>query len=129
MKEKVQYIGSFYRQGNKVIFVNSQWQRTEAACNPKDTFNEFEGCRIALCRAYGKDPDVGQLLEGDFLCVIPSMHGGRCYSLTDGKIYHFEKGNGKADSGNRICNIPAKSLGDLNNKFSAGVTIRFYKVN
>lgn len=129
MKEKVQYIGSFYRQGNKVIFVNYQWQRVEAACNPKDTFDEFEGCRIALCRAYGKDPDAEQLLEGDFLCTIPNYSGGRCYSLTDGKIYHFEKGNGKADSGNRICNIPAKSLEDLNSKFCSGLKIKFYKVN
>lgn len=129
MDKKVQYIGSFYRQGNQIIFANSQWQRAEAACNPKDTFNEFEGCRIALCRAYGKDPDAEQLLEGDFLCTIPELPGQRFFYLTDGKIYHFAKGNSKGDDGTCICKFPVKTLDDLNKSFGGYVTIRFYKVN
>lgn len=55
MKEKVQYIGSFYKQGNKVIFINSAMQQSIAACSPDATFDEFEGCLIALCRAFNRD--------------------------------------------------------------------------
>lgn len=129
MKEKVQYIGSFYRQGNKVIFVNSQLQRTEAACSPDDTFDEFEGCRIALCRAFNKDDGTKNFLEGDFLCTIPDKPGGQHCFMTDGKIYHFTKGNAKSDRGINILSRPARTLEDLNNQFKYGTKIKFYKVN
>ena len=129
MKEKVQYIGSFYRQGNKVIFVNSQLQRTEAACSPDDTFDEFEGCRIALCRAFNKDDSTENFLEGNFLCTIPDNPGGQYCFMTDGKIYHFTKGNAKSDMGTKIVSRPARTLEDLNNQFKHGIKIKFYKVN
>lgn len=129
MKEKVQYIGSFYRQGNKVIFVNSQLQRTEAACSPDDTFDEFEGCRIALCRAFNKDDSTENFLEGNFLCTIPDNPGGQYCFMTDGKIYHFTKGNAKSDMGTKIVSRPARTLEDLNNQFKYGIKIKFYKVN
>ena len=129
MKEKVQYIGSFYRQGNKVIFVNSQLQRTEAACSPVDTFDEFEGCRIALCRAFNKDDSTENFLEGNFLCTIPDNPGGQYRFMTDGKIYHFTKGNAKSDWGINIVSRPARTLEDLNNQFKQGIKIKFYKVN
>lgn len=129
MKEKVQYIGSFYRQGNKVIFVNSQLQRTEAACSPEDTFDEFEGCRIALCRAFGRNDGTENFLEGDFLCTIPDKPGGQYCFMTDGKIYHFTKGNAKSDRGLNILSRPARTLEDLNNQFKYGTKIKFYKVN
>lgn len=126
MREEVQYVGSFYRLGNKVIFVNSAMQQSVAVCSPDDTFDEFEGCRIALCRSFGRNDGTENFLEGDFLCTIPGKPGRQYRFMTDGKIYHFEKGNGKSDNGNPICSIPARSLEDLNNKW---VTIRFYKVN
>lgn len=129
MDKKVQYIGSFYRQGNKVIFVNSQLQRTEAACSPGDIFDEFEGCRIALCRAFNKDDGTENFLEGDFLCTIPDNPGGQYCFMTDGKIYHFEKGNAKSDRGINIVSRPARTLDDLNNQFKHGIKIIFYKVN
>lgn len=130
MENKVQYLGSFYRKDNKIFFMNSQMKWDVAACSPEDTFDEFEGCRIALCRAYNRPDKTETFLEGDFLCTIPNRPNGSCYSLTDGKIYHFEKGNAKADNNARICELPAKSLKDLNDKFGGGNTIiRFYKVN
>lgn len=129
MKEKVQYIGSFYRLGNKVYFVNSSMQQSIAACSPDDTFDEFEGCRIALCRAFNKDDSTENFLEGDFLCTIPDNPGRQCCFMTDGKIYHFTKGNAKSDSGKDILNRPARTLEDLNNKFKYGTKIKFYKVN
>lgn len=129
MDKKVQYIGSFYRQGNKVIFVNSAMKQSIATCSSEDTFDEFEGCRIALYRAYGKDPDVEQFLEGDFLCTIPDNPGGQYCSITDGKIYHFTKGNARDDRGRNIFSRPARTLDDLNKSFGGYVTIRFYKVN
>ena len=129
MDKKVQYIGSFYRQGNKVIFVNSQLQRTEAACSLEDTFDEFEGCRIALCRAFNKDDGTEKFLEGDFLCTIPDNPGGQYCFMTDGKIYHFTKGNAKSDRGINVLSRPARTLEDLNNQFKYGTKIKFYKVN
>ena len=110
MKEKVQYIGSFYRQGNKVIFVNSAMQQSVAVCSPDDTFDEFEGCRIALCRSFGRNDGTEKFLEGDFLCIIPNKPGGQQYSMTDGKIYHFTKGNAKSDRGINILSRPARTL-------------------
>ena len=125
MEDKIQYIGSFYRKGNRILFVDSEMRQTES----DDTFNEFEGCRVALCRAYDWEDEV-ELLEGDFLCAIPEYPNGTYYGLIDGKIYHFEKGDATVDDGDFICSSPAKSLEDLNNKFSGGnVKIRFYKVN
>lgn len=129
MREEVQYIGSFYRRGNKVIFVNSQLKQTEAACSPRDVFDEFEGCRIALCRAFNRDDDTENFLEGDFLCTIPDKPGGQYCFMTDGKIYHFEKGNAKSDRGINIVSRPARTLEDLNNQFKHGIKIIFYKVN
>lgn len=129
MDKKVQYIGSFYRQGNKVIFVNSQLQRTEAACSPDDTSDEFEGYRIALCRAFNKDDSTENFLEGDFLCTIPDNPGRQHCFMTDGKIYHFTKGNGKSDRRINILSRPARTLEDLNNQFKYGTKIKFYKVN
>lgn len=129
MEKEVKYIGSFYRQGNKVIFVNSQLQRTEAACGPGDVFDEFEGCRIALCRAFNKDDGTENFLEGDFLCTIPDNPGRQYCFMTDGKIYHFEKGNSKSDRGINILSRPARTLEDLNNQFKSGTKIKFYKVN
>lgn len=125
MEDKIQYIGSFYRKGNRILFVDSEMRQTES----DDTFNEFEGCHVALCRAYDWE-DEEELLEGDFLCAIPEYPNGTYFGLMDGKIYHFEKGDATADDGDFICSSPAKSLEDLNNKFSGGnVKIRFYKVN
>ena len=129
MKEKVQYIGSFYRLGNKVYFVNSAMQQSIAACSPDDTFDEFEGCRIALCRAFNKDDSTENFLEGDFLCTIPDKPGGQHCFMTDGKIYHFTKGNAKSDRGINIVSRPARTLEDLNNQFKYGTKIKFYKVN
>lgn len=129
MEEKFQFIGSFYRQGNQVIFVNSAMQQSIAACSPDDTFDEFEGCRIALCRAFGRNDGTEKFLEGDFLCTIPDKPGGRHCFMTDGKIYHFTKGNGKSDRGINILSRPARTLEDLNNQFKYGTKIKFYKVN
>lgn len=129
MDKKIQYIGSFYRQGNKVIFVNSQLQRTEAACSPEDTFDEFEGCRIALCRAFGRNDGTEKFLEGDFLCTIPDDPGRQYCFVTDGKIYHFTKGNAKSDRGKDILSRPARTLEDSNNQFKYGTEIKFYKVD
>lgn len=129
MEKEVKYIGSFYRQGNKVIFVNSKLQRTEAACSPGDTFNEFEGCRIALCRAFNQDDGTENFLEGDFLCTIPGHPGKQYCYMTDGKIYHFTKGNAKSDRGINIVSRPARTLEDLNNQFKYEIKIKFYKVN
>ena len=129
MKEKVQYIGSFYRLGNKVYFVNSAMQQSIAACSPDDTFDEFEGCRIALCRAFNKDDSTENFLEGNFLCTIPDKPGGQHCFMTDGKIYHFTKGNAKSDRGINIVSRPARTLEDLNNQFKYGTKIKFYKVN
>lgn len=129
MDKKVQYIGSFYRQENKVIFVNSAMQQSIATCNSKDTFDEFEGCRIALCRAFNKDDDTENFLEGDFLCTIPDSPGRQYCFMTDGKIYHFTKGNAKSDRGINILSHPAKTLEGLNNEFRSGTKIIFYKVN
>lgn len=128
MDKKVQYIGSFYRQGNKVIFVNSQLQRTEAACSSENTFDEFEGCRIALCRAFNKDDGTENFLEGNFLCTIPDKPGGQYCFMTDGKIYHFTKGNAKSDRGRNILSRPTRTLEDLNNQLKYGTKIKFYKV-
>lgn len=129
MENKVQYLGSFYRKDNKIFFMNSQMKWDVAACSPEDTFDEFEGCRIALCRAYNRPDGTGtrNFLEGDFLCVIQG--GGQYCHLTDGKIYHFQEGNAKSDSGINICNLPAKTLKDLNDRFKYGRRIKFYKVN
>ena len=130
MKKEIQYLGGFYRQDNKILFMDSQLRKVEAKCSPLDTFDEFEGCRIALCRAYNKQDGTKVLLEGDFLCAIPEYPNGTYYGLMDGKIYHFEKGDATVDDGDFICSSPAKSLEDLNNKFSGGnVKFRFYKVN
>ena len=128
MREKVQYVGSFYRLGNKVFFVNSAMQQSVAACSPDDTFDEFEGCRIALCRAFGRNDGTEKFLEGDFLCTIPGKPGGQYCCMTDGKIYHFTRGNIKNDRGATILPRPARTLEDLNNQFYYG-TIKFYKVN
>lgn len=126
MKNEIQYLGSFYRKGNRILFVDSEMRQTES----DDTFNEFEGCRVALCRAYDWEDNDEKLLEGNFLCTIPEYPNGTCYGMTDGKVYHFEKGDAVADDGDFICSSPAKSLEDLNNKFREGnVKFRFYKVN
>lgn len=127
MENKVQYLGSFYKKDNKIFFMNSQMKWDVAACSPEDTFDEFEGCRIALCRAYGKPDGTKVLLEGDFLCTIQG--GGQYCYVTDGKIYHFQKGNAKSDIGNNICSSPAKTLEDLNDRFKYGRRIKFYKIN
>lgn len=129
MEEKFQFIGSFYRQGNQVIFVNSAMQQSIAACSPDDTFDEFEGCRIALCRAFGRNDGTEKFLEGDFLCTIPGFCGRQYCFMTDGKIYHFTKGNAKSDRGKDILSRPARTLEDLNNQFKYGTKIKFYKVN
>ena len=84
-------------------------QQSIAACSPDDTFDEFEGCRIALCRAFNKDDGVENFL--------------------DGRIYHFTKGNAKSDRGKNILSRPARTLEDLNNQFKYGIKIKFYKVN
>ena len=129
MKEKVQYIGSFYQLKNKIYFVNSAMQQSIAACSPDDTFDEFEGCRIALFRSFGRNDDTEKFLEGDFLCTIPDNPGGQYCFMTDGKIYHFTKGNAKSDRGKDILSLPARTLEDLNNQFKYGTKIKFYKVN
>ena len=127
MNDKNYFIGSFYRRNNEIIFVDSEMRKTVAACSPQDTFDEFEGCRIALCRAYNKPDGIKKFLEGDFLCTI-EKHTEYCY-LTDGKIYHFKNGNAIGDNGMNICAIPAKTLDDLNEKFKIKPVIKFYKVN
>ena len=129
MSEKVQYIGSFYRLGNKVYFVNSAMQQSIAVCSPEDTFDEFEGCRIALCRAFNREDSTEKFLEGDFLCTIPDNPGRQYCFMTDGKIYHFTKGNAKSDRGINIVSRPVRTLEDLNNQFKYGTKIKFYKVN
>lgn len=125
MNDQKYYIGSFYRKDNKIIFVNSKMQQTVAACSPEDAFNEFEGCRIALCRTYNKPDGTKNFLEGDFLCTI--QDGDQYCYLTDGKIYHFQKGNAKSDNGCNICSSPAKTLEDLNNKFKYGKKSSFIR--
>ena len=104
-------------------------QPSSAACSRDETCDEFEGCRIALCRAFGRSDGTEKFLEGDFLCTIPDNLRRQYCFMTDGRIYHFTKGNAKSDRGKNILSRPARTLEDLNNQFKDRIKIKFYKVN
>ena len=67
-------IGMHIVRGNKTVVRLSNGKVGVAKCNPQDTFDVYEGLRIATARAYGKEPfadrkDIAECAEDTAGCA------------------------------------------------------------
>lgn len=79
--------------GDKVI------KKAVARCSPEDTFNFETGARIAFDRLVGEKPveEKPKYYNGKVVCIGNALGNSRLYTV--GKIYQFENGRFKNDSG------------------------------